>query len=194
MHENNFWLENKDFFTAIGLALPQNNQFRILIEANIGPLTEVSKEKRAELAVRASLSTMVAIVNLSLGDASLIVSQASSVAQKLATAASNWSQGGFDALPSDISNDPAVSKVFDFLGNQIEHEQKNITINLTYDQRIKIADKIVIKVDKEAEKLGLIGKIRKTITTGKTVCNRRQVWAPSATATRGLRADAPMTR
>lgn len=163
MHDNKFWIENKDFFATIGLALPNNNHFRILIEANIGPLTAVSKKKRAELAVRASLSTMVAIVNLSLGDATLIASQASSVAQKLATAASHWSQGGFDTLPSNISNDPAISETLDFLGSEISKEQQNVTVNLTYDQRIMIADKIVTKVDEKAKKLGLLGAIRITI-------------------------------
>lgn len=163
MHENKFWLENEDFFTAIGLALPQNNQFRMLIEANIGPLKEVSKEKRVALAVRASLSTMVAVVNLSLGDSSLIVSQASSIAQKLSAVAAHWSDGGFDALSHNIDNNPAISETLDFLGSEISKEQQNVTINLTYDQRIMIADRIVTKVDEKAKKLGLLGVIRKAI-------------------------------
>jgi hypothetical protein len=163
MQDNSFWAENKDFFTAMGLTLPRNNQFRILIEDNIGPLTAASKEKRAELAVRASLNTMVAIVNLSLGDASLVVSQVSSIAQKLATAASHWSQGGFDALSSNINNDPAISEALNFLGERISEEHKNVTVNVTYDQRIMIVDKIVTRVDEKAKRLGLIGTIRKAI-------------------------------
>jgi hypothetical protein len=163
MHENNFWLENKDFFTAIGLILPQNNQFRTLIEANIGSLTETSAEKRAELAVRASLNTIAAIVKLSLGDASLIFSQASSIAQKLSAVAAHWSHGGFDALPSHIRNDPAVSEALDFLGAQIEYEKKNVTVNVTYDQRIMIAEKITANTEEKAKNLGLRKSIIKKI-------------------------------
>lgn len=163
MHDNKFWLENKDFFTAIGLALPRNNQFRILIEAHTGPLTEVSTERRVELAVRASLNIIAAVVNLSLGDTSLIASQASSIAQKLSAVAAHWSHGGFDPLSSNIDNSPAISETLDFLGSEILKEQQNVTVKLTYDQRIMIADKIVTKVDEKAKKLGLLGAIRITI-------------------------------